>query len=92
MALLEEGRFEFTHVRFPGGHYHSPEELETELVDTGLTEVTVVGLEGLVGLGLEVRGTDDANLVQEALTVSRQVGHLPGVRDFSNHILGAGTV
>lgn len=92
LTLLEDGRFQFSQIRFPGGHVHTAEELEGELDQAGLTEISVVGLEGLVGLGLEVRGTADANLVEEALTVSRQLGQLPFVRDFSNHLLGVGTV
>lgn len=45
--------------RFPGGHFHTGEELEDELAAAGLVEVEVVAIEGVAGLALEVDGADD---------------------------------
>ena len=78
--------------RFPGGHFHTSEELERELVVAGLLEVEVHAIEGPGGLALEQVPISDAELLAAALTLARATGHLPGVRDLSNHIMAIGGV
>jgi SAM-dependent methyltransferase len=62
--------------RFPSGHFHTAEELETELL----------------GLALEQSSDGDEELLQAALTIARRTGHLAGIRDMSNHLMGVGRV
>lgn len=81
--------------RFPGGHFHTCEELAQELLDAGLLDVEVHAVEGVGGLALEQVAADDplqAELLAAALTLVRRTGHLPGVRDLSNHVLAIGRV
>jgi len=40
-------------LRFPGGHFHTPEELYDEMTAAGIHNATVVGLEGPAGIALE---------------------------------------
>lgn len=78
-------------LRFPGGHFHTPRELESEMAEAGLHDITVIGLEGPAGAALEsvadVSGAD----YSAALRLARTFGGAPDIRDFSNHLLGSGT-
>ncbi|MEO5853813.1 MAG: class I SAM-dependent methyltransferase [Nocardioides sp.] len=78
--------------RFPAGHFHTAEELEAELVAAGLGNVEVCAIEGVAGLALEQVPDDDPELLGAALTPVRRTGHLPGLRDLSNHLLAVGRV
>jgi SAM-dependent methyltransferase len=91
VALLEHG-LPAGNGRFPGGHFHTGEELADELIDAGLGDVTVCAIEGPAGPGLELLPETSEEVHQAALTLVRAVGHLPGIRDISNHIMGMGTV
>ena len=78
--------------RFPGAHFHTAEELEAELEHSGLVNVSVCAIEGPDGLAFEqVREVDD-DLHEAALRIVRSVGHLPGVRDMTNHMMGMAQV
>lgn len=78
--------------RFPGGHFHTPLELEHEMAAAGLRDVTVVGLEGPAGFALEsVKTVSDADFAA-AIRLARTFAATPHIRDFSNHLLGSGTV
>lgn len=79
-------------TRFPAGHFHTSEELESEMVGSGLREVSVVGIEGPAGLFLE--GVADATdeVRQAALSLARAAESARGIRDFSAHLLGVGSV
>lgn len=90
--LLESGTFRFDHIPFPGAHFHTSDELVTELTGAGLADVECEGLEGPAGLALEVRGTQDDDLLEPALAIARRVGPIPGVKDLSNHLLAWGHV
>jgi ubiquinone/menaquinone biosynthesis C-methylase UbiE len=92
IELLEKGTFRFDHIPFPGAHFHTAEELITELATAGLSDVECEGVEGPAGPALEVRGTRDDDLLEAALTIARRVGAIPGVRDLSNHLLAWGRV
>jgi SAM-dependent methyltransferase len=91
VALLEHGTA--THGgRFPGAHFHTAEELEEELREAGFTDISVCAIEGPDGLALEHVGEVDEDLHQAALRMVRKVGHLPGIRDMSNHMMGIARV
>ncbi|MGW8484161.1 class I SAM-dependent methyltransferase [Microbacterium sp. NPDC055903] len=77
--------------RFPGGHFHSAEELQRELEDAGLHDVTVVGIEGPAGLAFETRERTSEADIAAALRLARLFAADPGIREFSNHLLGSGT-
>lgn len=76
--------------RFPAGHFHTPEELQDELTEAGLRQVTVVGLEGSAGLALETI----ADIADEDYSAARQLARAfqdtPPIRNFSCHLLGTG--
>ncbi|MDO9396674.1 MAG: class I SAM-dependent methyltransferase, partial [Herbiconiux sp.] len=91
IALLEHGTPP-EGSRFPGAHFHTAEELERELTDAGLAHVDVCAVEGPDGFGLEQVTRVDEDLHEAALRVVRGLGHLPGVRDLSPHILGIARV
>lgn len=78
--------------RFPGGHFHTAEEVETELLDVGLRDVELCAIEGVAGLALEQLRGDDPELLSAALTLARKTGHLPGIRDITNHLMAIGRV
>lgn len=78
--------------RFPGGHFHTGEELADELRRGGLENVEVHAIEGAAGLPLEMITDDDPELLAAALTIVRRTGTIPGIRDISNHMMGIGTV
>ena len=78
--------------RFPAGHFHTAEELEAELLEAGLRDVELCAIEGLAGLALEQFEGDDPELLAAALTLARKTGHLPGIRDITNHLMAIGRV
>lgn len=78
--------------RFPGGHFHTGEELTDELRHSGLESVEVYAIEGVAGLPLETMTGDNPELLAAALTIVRETGAIPGIRDISNHMMGIGTV
>lgn len=79
-------------LRFPGAHFHTPEELQSEMTAAGIRNATVVGLEGPAGIALEtVSEVDDADY-SAALRLARKFELAPDIRDFSNHLMGSGTV
>ncbi len=87
ISLLEHGDAP-TWGRFPGAHFHTAEELEGELAQAGLVNVSVCAVEGPAGLALEQLREVDEDLHDAALRIVRAVGHLPGVRDMTNHMMG----
>lgn len=91
VALLEHGTAP-AWGRFPGAHFHTCEELEGELVEAGLVDVEVGAVEGPDGLAFEHLAEVDEAMHAAALRLVRTVGHLPGVRDLSNHVMGIGRV
>ncbi|MFD5214815.1 hypothetical protein [Microbacterium sp. NPDC058345] len=90
-ALITEGR-PVSGMRFPAGHYHTAEELHAELEEAGLSDVSVVGLEGPAGLYLEGIAEADAGVTEAALELARAAEAVPGIRDFSAHLIGVGRV
>jgi SAM-dependent methyltransferase len=91
IALLERGDPPASSP-FPGGHFHTGEELFEEMSSAGLVEVEVCAIEGPNGLALESFSHVDEAVHQAALTLVRTVGGLPGIRDMTNHLLGIGRV
>ena len=79
-------------LRFPAGHFHTPEELQQELELAGLAVREVVGIEGPAGLLLETVTDADPSLVDAATTIARRAADRPGVRDFSQHLLAVAEV
>jgi SAM-dependent methyltransferase len=78
--------------RFPGAHFHTAEELEQELTHAGLVNVSVCAVEGPDGLAFEQVPEVDEEVHQAALRIVRTLGHLPGVRDMTNHMMGIAQV
>jgi SAM-dependent methyltransferase len=91
IALLEHG-IPPAWGRFPGAHFHTSEELEDELRHAGLVNVSVCAVEGPDGLAFEQLREVDEDLHEAALRIVRSVGHLPGVRDMTNHMMGMAQV
>lgn len=74
--------------RFPGAHFHTAAELEGELAECGLAEIHVYAVEGPDGLAFEQLDEVDEDLHQAALRMVRATGHLPGIRELTNHMMG----
>jgi hypothetical protein len=91
IALLEHGE-PSSWGRFPGAHFHTAEELAAELEQVGLVNVTVCAIEGPAGLAFERLPDVDERAHHAALRIVRTVGHLPGVRDMTNHMMGTAQV
>lgn len=79
-------------TRFPAGHHHSAEELHEEMETAGFSDVEVVGVEGPAGMLLESVDDSDPELQDAAHRIARAAGAVPGIRDFSAHLIGVGTV
>ncbi|GAA3564197.1 class I SAM-dependent methyltransferase [Kribbella ginsengisoli] len=77
--------------RFPAGHFHTAEELDAEFQAAGLSKRELHAIEGAAGFALEQVPADEA-LLQAALTLVRRTGHLPGIRDMTNHLMAIGRV
>ncbi|GJJ16378.1 class I SAM-dependent methyltransferase [Mycolicibacterium mageritense] len=91
IALLERGDPPAT-IRFPGGHFHTGEELLQELAAAGLPDAEAHAIEGANGFALEELPVVDEAIHQAALSLVRRTGHLPGIRDMSNHLMGIARV
>jgi SAM-dependent methyltransferase len=87
VALLERGDPP-AWGRFPGGHFHTAAEFEDELQRAGLIDVSVCAIEGPDGLAFEHLDEADDALHTAALQLVRAVGHLPDVREMTNHMMG----
>jgi len=79
-------------LRFPAGHFHTAEELETEVTDAGLDVIDVFGVEGPAGLFLEATGSVPDEVRDAALVVARAASALPAIRDQSAHLLAVARV
>lgn len=91
IALLQRG-LPPANAQFPGGHFHTGEELLEELSSAGLVDVEVCAIEGPNGLALEAFSHVEEAVHQAAMILVRKVGHLPGIRDMTNHLMGIGRV
>lgn len=78
--------------RFPGGHFHTSEELEQELAAAGLGQIELHAIEGVGGLVLGECVLDDSEALDAALTLARRTGHLKVAWDLSNHLMAIGRV
>lgn len=87
IALLERGDAPAT-VRFPGGHFHTGEELLQEMAAAGLPDAEAHAIEGANGFALEELPVVDEEIHQAAMSLVRLSGHLPGIRDMTNHLMG----
>lgn len=91
VRLLETGAPE-GYGRFPGGHFHTGNELAEEMSTAGLLDVEIHAIEGPAGLPLEKVVGVEPDLIEAALTIVRRTGSIPGIRDMSNHIMGIARV
>lgn len=88
--LIEDGRGGLTGAGFPGGHFHLSDEFEQELLDAGLFDVSVRGLEGPAGQARDIVREMDPRLIDAARMLADRFETLPALRDFSPHLLGIG--
>ncbi|NEA34738.1 class I SAM-dependent methyltransferase [Streptomyces sp. SID13031] len=88
IELLESGT-PIPGGRFPAGHLHTAEELQTELTTAGLTAIELHAIEGPAGFALEQLPSDE-DLLQAALTLVRRTGHLKAIRDLTTHLMAIG--
>jgi SAM-dependent methyltransferase len=92
LRLIEDGRGGVTGSGFPGGHFHLSDELEIELTEAGLDDVTVRGLEGPAGQALDIAREKEPRLLEAARLLADRFESHPGLRDLSPHLLGSGRV
>ena len=90
--VAEQGAGELGPHGFPGGHFHLAEDLEREVADAGLEDVSVIGLEGPGGQALDVSRSHDPGLVEAARTLAEAFESHPGLRDLSPHLLATARV
>lgn len=79
-------------LRFPAGHFHTAEELHAEVESAGLAVLEVVGIEGPAGLYLEELTEARTAQREAALLIARAASAMPGIRDFSPHLLAIAQV
>jgi len=89
--LLATGR-PAPELRFPAGHFHTAEELHAEVESAGLDVIQVVGIEGPAGLYLEELTEAQTTEREAALLIARAASAMPGIRDFSPHLLAIARV
>ena len=77
---------------FTTAYFHRPEELGAEMVAAGLSDVEVLGLEGLAGwlphLDARWQDTNDRRMILDVLAALESE---PSLRGASAHLLGVGT-
>ena len=78
--------------RFPAGHFHTAEELQSEVEAAGLDVIEVVGVEGPAGALLESVQDAGEQVADAALTIARAASALAGIRDMSAHLIAVGRV
>ena len=89
LNLLQDGT-PVPQARFPGGHFHTAQELHDEMTAAGLHVVTVIGLEGPAGFALEtVEHVSEADF-RAATRLAHTFESSPDMRDLSNHLLATG--
>ncbi|WP_134739259.1 class I SAM-dependent methyltransferase [Nocardioides sp. 503] len=88
--LVADGAGELGPRGFPGGHFHVADELEREVLDAGLVDVRVIGVEGPGGQALDISRSHDPDLLDAARTLARAYESRPGLRDLSPHLLAMG--
>lgn len=92
VALLRDG-VPSTRLRFPAGHFHTAESLERELLDAGVVDVHVHGVEGPAGVLMEQLPVGiDPELQAAAARLADAASELAGVRDMSGHLMAIGRV
>ncbi|MCW4460075.1 class I SAM-dependent methyltransferase [Microbacterium sp. MPKO10] len=89
--LFEKGR-PLPGGRFPAGHFHTAEELASEITEAGLELVDIHGVEGPAGLLAEQLSVDDDETVDAAHMLARAGSVMPGLRDLSIHLLAIARV
>jgi SAM-dependent methyltransferase len=90
--MIEQGAGGLGPVGFPGGHFHTADDLEREALDAGLRDVRTVGLEGPGAQAIEVSRSHDPRLIAAARTLAEAYESQPGLRDLSPHLLAFGRV
>jgi len=91
--LHATGRFHGGVVGFTTAYLHRPDELASDLVDAGLRDVEVYGIEGPAGPVLRALGMDGlAERLDAAARAARIVEHDPPLIAASGHLLAVGTV
>ncbi|CAH0178357.1 MULTISPECIES: class I SAM-dependent methyltransferase [unclassified Microbacterium] len=92
VALLRDGA-PSRRLRFPAGHFHTAESLERELLEAGVVDVHVHGVEGPAGVFMEQLPVDvDPELQSAAARLADAASEHAGVRDMSAHLLAIGRV
>ena len=91
VAVLTQGTSP-PHLRFPAGHFHTADELQTELEDAGLDVLEVIGVEGPAGFLLESITDASDELTRAAVLVAQEASTIPAVRELSAHLLAVGVV
>lgn len=88
--LIAEGAGELGPCGFPGGHFHLADDLEQEVLDAGLNDVRVIGIEGPGAQAIEISRSHDPQLIESARTLAQAFESQRGLRDLSPHLLAMG--
>ncbi|MFC4139389.1 MULTISPECIES: bifunctional 2-polyprenyl-6-hydroxyphenol methylase/3-demethylubiquinol 3-O-methyltransferase UbiG [unclassified Microbacterium] len=79
-------------MQFPAGHFHTAEELQSEVEAAGLEVLEVVGVEGPAGLFLEMARDLDQDVQDAAMLIACAASAERGIRDQSAHLLAIARV
>jgi ubiquinone/menaquinone biosynthesis C-methylase UbiE len=91
--LHATGQFRGGVVGFTTAYFHRPEELEQELMDAGLIDVAVYGIEGPAGPTLRALGPSHlSDRLDAAVRAARIVERDPALIAASGHLLAVGRV
>lgn len=83
---LAHGWIDAPDVPFPFGHFHTGGELEREVLDAGLTDAVVHGVEGPGGLTMEWYPRDHPSY-DAMISLAREYSTHPGLREAGPHLL-----
>jgi SAM-dependent methyltransferase len=90
--VIASGRHD-PRLGFTTAYVHRPEELFDELVDSGLAEVTLYGVEGPAGPALDAHGIERIDeFLESAVACARIAERDPALIAASAHFLAFGTV
>jgi SAM-dependent methyltransferase len=96
--ILATGRHDPGRKGFTAAYFHTAAELAEEMTAAGLTEVTVVGVEGPAWALLKAaeqhtgEALADSSMFAAALTAARLAEPYPELLSAASHLLGVGTV
>ncbi|MFT0849131.1 class I SAM-dependent methyltransferase [Actinomycetaceae bacterium L2_0104] len=89
LDLIVRGQPPHVPGAFPAGHFHTSGELESELREAGLTEVSSEGIEGFA-VGVEYTRGTNPEISDAMVIIARELSTVPRAKETSNHLMARG--